>query len=47
MGLEIQIGRRGVILDRDGEERTELGGSFRGKGWEEREGRGGRRKGMT
>jgi hypothetical protein len=53
VGLEIQMGRRGVVLDREGEEGTELGRLYRGKGWEGKKGRGGsrgkegRRKEMT
>jgi hypothetical protein len=37
------MGRRGMVWDREGEEGTELGGFYRGKGWEGRKGRGGRR----
>jgi hypothetical protein len=33
-GLEIQMGRRGVLWNREGEEGTELGGLYRGEGWE-------------
>jgi hypothetical protein len=42
-GLGIQRGRRGVVWDRQGEEGTELGGSYREKGWEGRKGGEGRR----
>jgi hypothetical protein len=35
-GLGIQMRRRGVVWDRGGEVGTELGGLYRGKGWERR-----------
>jgi hypothetical protein len=37
-GLGIQMGRKGVVRDREGEEGTKSGGLYRGNGWEEREG---------
>jgi hypothetical protein len=36
------MGRRGVVWDREGEEGMELGGLYRGKGWEGRKGREGK-----
>jgi hypothetical protein len=37
-GIRDTDGEEGVVWDREGEEGTELGGLYRGKGWERRKG---------